>query len=184
MANGFLGGSKGALIFAGGVIACSALVAMSMGSQFTPKSESGYTADRGVAPPPVTKTGDSAAPAPQQQQQEAVFGEFAGFADDAELIDDTSGFDPSPGQETAIILDNTGDDNNGFASDSSAAAAASNVGTIVKDTAPAPTQVGKPKAVAAPIGQSRGAPTYSIPLSDLRKNPNYGKADRPQKRPE
>ena len=185
MANGFLGGSKGALIFAGGVVACAALVASTMGSQFIPKSDGDYLSEREANQPDVEGPKAAATPAAQQAAaSDNVFGDFGGFATDDDLIDDTRGFDPTPGLETAIISNS--DNDNGFAVEGTISANNSSAGTIVSGESSIPKQVSKKVAAPppAPFGSARRGSNNSIPLSDLQQNPNLGKEDRPQKRPE
>lgn len=128
MANGILASSRGALIFAGGVIACALIAAVSLGSNFTPKPADEAVETSGAGSQANSEIDDSetqSSEAPQvSQASENVFGDFEGFADDGELIDDTAGFDPTP-DDSAIVLaepdrsgfaDNDfGDDNGGFA---------------------------------------------------------------------
>ena len=106
MANGILGSSKGALIFAGSVIACSVLIAGSMGSQFTPKSQEDYAQNRAVAAPSDTNAKGQNTPVNPvaQPSDNSVFGSFEGFADDTQLIDNTNGFDPTPPSDADIII--------------------------------------------------------------------------------
>jgi len=106
MANNILGSSKGALIFAGSVIACSVLIAGSMGSQFTPKSQEDYAQNRAVAASSDEKAKGQNTPVNRvaQPSDNSVFGSFEGFADDAQLIDNTNGFDPTPPSHADIII--------------------------------------------------------------------------------
>ncbi|MEL6237924.1 MAG: hypothetical protein AAFQ90_04940 [Pseudomonadota bacterium] len=102
MNGGGLANSRNALIFAGGVIACSVLLAMSMGSQFTPTSETEGSASE-EAEPATT----ASAPRAQQTGPSAneFFGDFDGFAEDQALIDDTKGFDPKPVDDPSVIIE-------------------------------------------------------------------------------
>ena len=108
MAVALLANVRSALIFAGGVTITAALLAASMGSQFTPDSREDYEAEE-EAPSErervSAKTGPSVARAAPSQTEQEFFGDFTGFAEDADLIDDTSGFDPSPQENASVLLE-------------------------------------------------------------------------------
>ncbi|MEM9312835.1 MAG: hypothetical protein AAGA34_15440 [Pseudomonadota bacterium] len=109
MADGVLANSKNALIFAGGVIACAVLLATTIGSQFTPKDQGEAVEEQDVprtrtatASPSRRRPRSTSASAPSETE---FFGDFEGFADDKALIDDTAGFDPSPSDDSSVILE-------------------------------------------------------------------------------
>ena len=112
MTVALLANVRSALIFAGGVTISAALIAGSMGSQFTPDQRDGYEAQDeaqdGASPPrerlSKPKTSTVARNTPSRTEQE-FFGDFTGFAEDTDLIDDTSGFDPSPQQDASVLLE-------------------------------------------------------------------------------
>ena len=103
MGNGLFASSKNALFFAGGIIACAAIAALTLGSQFTPKAESDYLETRAVTSegPDGEKSANQIALA---QPAEPAMDDLSGFADDSELMDDTNGFDTTPDGEGATIL--------------------------------------------------------------------------------
>ena len=108
MTVALLANVRSALIFAGGVTISAALIAGSMGSQFTPDQRDGYEV-QDEAPPPrerlsKPRTSTVARNTPSRTEQE-FFGDFTGFAEDTDLIDDTSGFDPSPQQDASVLLE-------------------------------------------------------------------------------
>ena len=98
----------------GGVIACAAIAAVSLGSQFTPKSDGDYLDSRGVAQDHSSVEGGEPA-AGSQTTAPLAQADLNGFAEDAELIDDTSGFDPSPSSMGDVIVSSDNSSNNGFA---------------------------------------------------------------------
>lgn len=108
MAIALLANIKGALIFAGGVTVAAVLIAGSMGSQFTPQARDGYEAQED-APEQRERLSKPNRPAVAQNTNsttdEEFFGDFSGFADDTDLIDDTSGFDPTPQKDTSVLLE-------------------------------------------------------------------------------
>ncbi|MEO0589023.1 MAG: hypothetical protein AAFZ11_00535 [Pseudomonadota bacterium] len=108
MAVAILANIKGALIFAGGVTISAALIAGSMGSQFTPDTRDGYKAedDAPAQRERLSKPNrSSVADNPSSPTDQEFFGDFTGFAQDADLIDDTSGFDPSPQEDASVLLE-------------------------------------------------------------------------------
>jgi multidrug efflux pump subunit AcrB len=114
MANGILGNSKNTLILAGGVLVCAAIAAATLGSQFIPNSELDYRETREVAQEPGASEGSTNAAAAQTTTQLAD-GSLNGFADDSELIDDTSGIDTTPATAGEVIVPSGNSGNNGFA---------------------------------------------------------------------
>ncbi|MEM6827331.1 MAG: hypothetical protein AAF553_05245 [Pseudomonadota bacterium] len=110
MAIGVIANSKSALAFAGGVLVSAALIAMSMGSQFTPKAQEDEYAEEEV---------ESSEEEPKRRPtrfQEPAPVSFEDFAADTDLVDDTSGFDPTPPAESSVIIsDDSDDDDYGFA---------------------------------------------------------------------
>jgi hypothetical protein len=120
MADGFPANTKGALIFAGAVIAFAALIGGSMGSQFVPGS-AGDDLDVQAAAEEGTPA-ESAEPESEAEpsgfaEEDSVFGEFQGFASDEELIDDTAGFNAGPVDDEPFTVIETVDEG----SDSAAA---------------------------------------------------------------
>ncbi|MEO0644330.1 MAG: hypothetical protein AAFY47_13085 [Pseudomonadota bacterium] len=109
MNRGGLANTRNALIFAGGVIACSVLLAMSMGSQFTPTYETEGSASEEAEPATTASASRAQASAPRAQQTgpsaNEFFGDFDGFAEDQALIDDTKGFDPKPVDDPSVIIE-------------------------------------------------------------------------------
>ena len=104
MAIGVIANSKSALAFAGGVLVSAALIAMSMGSQFTPKAQEDEYAEEEVESSEETQ---ESAPTVARNPKPVVFGDFG---DDTDLIDDTGGFDPTPSAESMVIIPTVGDD--------------------------------------------------------------------------
>lgn len=121
MAIGLLANSRNALIFAGGVIACAALVAISLGSEFTARTNGSDESEQIARSPEQSPAiADAGAPGGAAEPSDAydsgaqepgsVFGEFDSFADDgfsseADLIDTTEGFDPEPSENLTITTD-------------------------------------------------------------------------------
>jgi len=99
MAIGLIANSKSALMFAGGVIVLAVLAAGGLGDRFTPATEPVEIAEAGA---PGDRTERAVASTSSQntasadQDDESVFGEYEGYSD-ADLIDNTQGFDPTPG---------------------------------------------------------------------------------------
>ena len=108
MATALLANVKGALIFAGGVTVSAVLIAGSMGSQFTPQARDGYEAQED-APEQRERLSRPNRPAVAQNTNSTTdqefFGDFSGFAEESDLIDDTSGFDPPPQEDTSVLLE-------------------------------------------------------------------------------
>ncbi|MEM6856851.1 MAG: hypothetical protein AAF559_03195 [Pseudomonadota bacterium] len=108
MAIALLTNVKGALIFAGGVTISAVLIAGSMGSQFTPQARDRYEAQED-APEQRERLSKpdrrAVARDANNTTDQEFFGDFSGFADDTELIDDTSGFDPTPQKDTSVVLE-------------------------------------------------------------------------------
>lgn len=108
MAIAILANVKGALIFAGGVTISAALIAGSLGSQFTPQARDGYEAEED-APAQRERLSQANRPAVARNTNSTTdqefFGDFSGFAEDSDLIDDTSGFDPTPQEDTSVLLE-------------------------------------------------------------------------------
>jgi len=115
MANGLFGSSKSTLIFAGGVVACAAIVAASMGSQFVPKPTDINADEREAA---AAEKAQSKKKKTSKSGQSA-FGDFAGFADDSELMDNASGFDTEPDFSDLGYSDNSLAEGSTSSSDSS-----------------------------------------------------------------
>lgn len=151
------------MIFAGGVIAVSALIASVLGSNYTPSGDrqDSYSSARGVeksadpnAPARVTRQGD---PKQASAQGDDLFGSFEGFATDEELIAETRGFSTTPGQETAIITTR-----NNPTAEPAASLLTSEGGQIVDHD-------------DASIVKRAPRVDGEIPDGALRKSPNYGK---------
>jgi len=95
MATSGLASSKNALIFAGSVIVCAALMAGSLGKKFTPDPETEEVAQsevRSEEPPSEAPEADESG----YESDDAVFEDYGGEFSDSDLIDDTSGFDTTP----------------------------------------------------------------------------------------
>ncbi|MEM9086439.1 MAG: hypothetical protein AAGB23_10995 [Pseudomonadota bacterium] len=114
MAIGVIANSKSALAFAGGVLVSAALIAMSMGSQFTPKPQDEDYAEEEVD---SSEEATERAPSRPREAKPVVFGDFG---DDTDLIDNTGGFDPTPSEEPMVIVPTDVDDDGNWASDDSA----------------------------------------------------------------
>ena len=106
MAIAILANVKGALIFAGGVTVSAVLIAGSMGSQFTPQARDGYEAQEDapeqrerLSKPNRTAVAQNTNSTTDQE----FFGDFSGFAEESDLIDDTSGFDPTPQNDASVF---------------------------------------------------------------------------------
>lgn len=101
MVIGLIANSKNALIFAGSVIVCAALAAGSLGENFTPDAKEEQIA-------PTDPSAPSPSPSPSQQTvrtakaDDSVFGDYEGGIDEADLIDDTRGFDTAPTEASAV----------------------------------------------------------------------------------
>ncbi|MEO1047025.1 MAG: hypothetical protein AAFR32_02915 [Pseudomonadota bacterium] len=118
MAIGVIANSKSALAFAGGVLVSAALIAMSMGSQFTPKPQDEDYAEEEVE---SSEEATERAPSRAREAKPVVFGDFG---DDTDLIDDTGGFDPTPSEEPMVIVPTDVDDDGNWASDESSVVSA------------------------------------------------------------
>ena len=121
MTNGLLTNSKNTLILAGGVLVCAAIAAATLGSQFIPNSELDYRETREVVQENEGATNAAATQSTPQLADDSL----NGFADDSDLIDDTSGIDTTPASKGEVIVTaaNPGnEDNNGFAEVASAPA--------------------------------------------------------------
>lgn len=102
MASGVLANSRNALFFAGGVIAFAAVAALALGDRFTPQGDGAtsgeYQSDQLAGP--ISNGSDAeeqdASFSDQDADADSVFGDYEGFSDDDELIDDTKGADTSP----------------------------------------------------------------------------------------
>ncbi|MEO1729258.1 MAG: hypothetical protein AAFR64_00805 [Pseudomonadota bacterium] len=112
MANGLFGSSKSTLIFAGGVVACAAIVATSMGSQFVPKPEDINAQEREAA------AAQKAQSKKKKIASNAGQSAFGNFADDSELMDDASGFDTEPDFSDLGYSDNSIAESSSSSSDS------------------------------------------------------------------
>lgn len=101
MATGIFKGPKGALIFMGGTMLC---VMMLVGTEDTGGALVMATEEIN-RDPPMRDAGQLPPPTPTRpvinRPRQQVFDDTV-FANDEELIDDTSGFDPTPDDPTAF----------------------------------------------------------------------------------
>ena len=105
MGNGVLANSRNALIFAGGVVACAAVAAMSLGSQFTPDRSNEEPAALEADPPPEPRERARTEQPSEIDSQgaQSVFGEYESIADE-DLIDDTQGLDTTPVDDSMVTI--------------------------------------------------------------------------------
>ena len=103
MANGFLAGSKGALIFAGVVILFAVAVAGTLADRFTPGDGDEYGEEQSEessgeeAKRPSEREPDAEDEYDDYADEESLFGDYEPGSENEELIDDTAGFDTAPG---------------------------------------------------------------------------------------
>ena len=112
MAKGIFASSKSALILAVGVIACSVLAVAGLSSRFTPDQENDYLNERSVYDEASAGTPNGVSKS--QVKNQAINTRMDGFADDADLIDDTSGFDPAPASNPQPLVSSPSNDDGGF----------------------------------------------------------------------
>ena len=99
MSNGLLGNSKNTLMFAGGILLSSALIASALGDDQTPEDR---MPDPVIEITPAEPRAASRSPERSRSNTDSAI-DYSDWVEDDELIDDTVGFSTNPGDEVSVV---------------------------------------------------------------------------------